>query len=163
MVQGIRQSGDTRSRLPRLFTLRQPESAVSHRRQPRRRWSDACRSRRGGRHAIRFSLLRDQAGQQARRSAEMAAVASSNDMSKKKIAFLSVSVALLLSLLGGALFGQATQKNNVYRYISIFTEVYELVQHNYVEQVPADQLMRSEEHTSELQSPDHLVCRLLLE
>src|SRR5258708_31449470 len=26
-----------------------------------------------------------------------------------------------------------------------------------------DQLFRSEEHTSELQSPDHLVCRLLLE
>src|SRR5258708_16250034 len=27
----------------------------------------------------------------------------------------------------------------------------------------ADELERSEEHTSELQSPDHLVCRLLLE
>src|SRR5258708_31268336 len=27
----------------------------------------------------------------------------------------------------------------------------------------ADQTYRSEEHTSELQSPDHLVCRLLLE
>src|SRR5258708_23172282 len=27
----------------------------------------------------------------------------------------------------------------------------------------ADQHLRSEEHTSELQSPDHLVCRLLLE
>src|SRR5207244_6447831 len=27
----------------------------------------------------------------------------------------------------------------------------------------ADALVRSEEHTSELQSPDHLVCRLLLE
>src|SRR5947208_3744240 len=27
----------------------------------------------------------------------------------------------------------------------------------------ADKLGRSEEHTSELQSPDHLVCRLLLE
>src|SRR5947208_12640681 len=27
----------------------------------------------------------------------------------------------------------------------------------------ADQCDRSEEHTSELQSPDHLVCRLLLE
>src|SRR5947208_8136282 len=27
----------------------------------------------------------------------------------------------------------------------------------------ARELMRSEEHTSELQSPDHLVCRLLLE
>src|SRR5258708_11091969 len=26
-----------------------------------------------------------------------------------------------------------------------------------------DALLRSEEHTSELQSPDHLVCRLLLE
>src|SRR5258708_28949732 len=29
--------------------------------------------------------------------------------------------------------------------------------------VPAAQDARSEEHTSELQSPDHLVCRLLLE
>src|SRR5207244_6774794 len=27
----------------------------------------------------------------------------------------------------------------------------------------ADHCVRSEEHTSELQSPDHLVCRLLLE
>jgi len=62
-------------------------------------------------------------------------------MSKKKIVFLSVSVALLLSLLGGALFGQATQKNNVYRYLSIFSEVFDLVRNNYVEQVPPDQLM----------------------
>src|SRR5258708_23509701 len=29
--------------------------------------------------------------------------------------------------------------------------------------VDADRSCRSEEHTSELQSPDHLVCRLLLE
>src|SRR5438552_14339072 len=29
--------------------------------------------------------------------------------------------------------------------------------------VPAFERRRSEEHTSELQSPDHLVCRLLLE
>src|SRR5438552_11182499 len=28
---------------------------------------------------------------------------------------------------------------------------------------PARSVLRSEEHTSELQSPDHLVCRLLLE
>ena len=27
----------------------------------------------------------------------------------------------------------------------------------------AEPIFRSEEHTSELQSPDHLVCRLLLE
>src|SRR5258708_29685599 len=29
--------------------------------------------------------------------------------------------------------------------------------------LPVCELCRSEEHTSELQSPDHLVCRLLLE
>src|SRR5438552_14449845 len=32
-----------------------------------------------------------------------------------------------------------------------------------LEIVEAVQIFRSEEHTSELQSPDHLVCRLLLE
>jgi len=62
-------------------------------------------------------------------------------MSKKKIAFLSLSVALMLSLIGGALFGQSSQKNNVYRYLSIFSEVFDLVRNNYVEAVPADQLL----------------------
>lgn len=62
-------------------------------------------------------------------------------MSKKKAAFLVISVALLVSLLGGAVFGQATQKNNVFRYLSIFTEVFDLVRNNYVEQVPPEQLM----------------------
>src|SRR5438552_12687964 len=33
----------------------------------------------------------------------------------------------------------------------------------YVQVLPASHRCRSEEHTSELQSPDHLVCRLLLE
>src|SRR5258707_14298612 len=70
----------------------------------------------------------------------MAAV-KTTAMSKNKIVFLSVSVALMLSLLGGALFGQSTQKNNAYRYLSIFTEVFELVRNNYVEQVPPDQLL----------------------
>src|SRR5258708_15438272 len=32
-----------------------------------------------------------------------------------------------------------------------------------VEEIVNDTMLRSEEHTSELQSPDHLVCRLLLE
>src|SRR5207244_13429533 len=32
-----------------------------------------------------------------------------------------------------------------------------------VHQVARGKVIRSEEHTSELQSPDHLVCRLLLE
>src|SRR5438477_2306317 len=62
-------------------------------------------------------------------------------MSKKKIAFLSLSVALMLLLIGGALFGQATQKNSPYRYLSIFTEVFDLVRNNYVEAVPSDQLL----------------------
>src|SRR5437763_9131939 len=62
-------------------------------------------------------------------------------MTKRKIAFLSISVALLLMLLGGAVFGQATQKNNIYRYLSIFSEVYDLVRNNYVEAVSSDQLM----------------------
>jgi len=62
-------------------------------------------------------------------------------MNKKKVAFLAISVALLLSLVGGALFGQATQRNNVFRYLSIFTEVFDLVRNNYVEAVSSDQLM----------------------
>lgn len=62
-------------------------------------------------------------------------------MTKKKIVFLSLSAALMITLLAGALFGQGSHKTSVYRYISIFSEVYELVRSNYVEQVPADKLM----------------------
>src|SRR5438105_348740 len=62
-------------------------------------------------------------------------------MTKNKLAFLAVSSVLLISLITGALFGQANPKSNIYRYLSIFTEVYELVKSNYVEQVPSDQLM----------------------
>lgn len=62
-------------------------------------------------------------------------------MTKKKIAFLTLSVVLLLTLLSGALFGQTTQKSSVYRYLSIFSEVFELVRTNYVDQVANDKLM----------------------
>src|SRR5690349_7797784 len=62
-------------------------------------------------------------------------------MSKKKLAFFAVSVAVVFSLIGGALFGQATQRTNVFRYLSIFTEVFDLVRNNYVEVVSSDQLM----------------------
>ncbi|HVS33665.1 MAG TPA: S41 family peptidase [Thermoanaerobaculia bacterium] len=62
-------------------------------------------------------------------------------MTKKKIAFLSISTAVIVLLLAGALFGQVTQKSNVYRYLSIFSEVLDLVRSNYVEQVPSEQLM----------------------
>jgi carboxyl-terminal processing protease len=61
-------------------------------------------------------------------------------MSIKKVAFLSLSVALLLILVGGVVFGQSAQKDK-YRYLSIFTEVFDLVRNNYVEPVSSDQLM----------------------
>jgi len=62
-------------------------------------------------------------------------------MTKKRIVFLSLSVALMITLLSGAVFGQATQKSDVYRYLSIFSEVFDLVRNNYVDQVASDQLM----------------------
>ncbi len=60
---------------------------------------------------------------------------------KKKIAFITVSLALMFTLIAGAVFGQAAQKNNPYRYLSIFSEVLDLVRSNYVEQVPSEQLL----------------------
>jgi len=60
---------------------------------------------------------------------------------KKKIAFLLISLALMITLLAGAVFGQSAQKNNPYRYLSIFSEVLDLVRSNYVEQVPSEQLL----------------------
>jgi len=62
-------------------------------------------------------------------------------MTKKKIAFLTLSTAMMILLLAGALFGQASQKTSVYRYISIFSEVLDLVRNNYVDQVSSEQLM----------------------
>jgi carboxyl-terminal processing protease len=62
-------------------------------------------------------------------------------MTKKRIVFLTLSLALMITLLSGALFGQATHKSNVYRYLSIFSEVFDLVRSNYVEQVGSEKLM----------------------
>jgi len=62
-------------------------------------------------------------------------------MTKKKIAFLILSAVMMILLLAGALFGQASQKQSVYRYISIFSEVLDLVRNNYVDQTTSEQLM----------------------
>lgn len=62
-------------------------------------------------------------------------------MTKKKIAFLIVSIALLVLVLSAALFGQVTPKDSVYKYLSIFTEVFALVRGNYVEPVAQEQLI----------------------
>ncbi len=62
-------------------------------------------------------------------------------MTKKRVVFLALSVAFMVLLLAGGMFGQSTQKANVYRYLSIFSEVFELVRSNYVEPVASDKLM----------------------
>ncbi|HEX6097668.1 MAG TPA: S41 family peptidase [Thermoanaerobaculia bacterium] len=62
-------------------------------------------------------------------------------MTKKRIFFLSLSVALMVTLLAGALFGQSAQKANAYRYLSIFHEVFDLVRTNYVDTVSNETLM----------------------
>ncbi|HET7712365.1 MAG TPA: hypothetical protein VFL80_10590, partial [Thermoanaerobaculia bacterium] len=62
-------------------------------------------------------------------------------MTKKKIVLLALSAALLLSLIAGALFGQATPKGSIFRYLNIFSEVLDLVRGNYVESVATDQLL----------------------
>lgn len=64
-------------------------------------------------------------------------------MTKKRIVFLTLSVATMILLLAGAMFGQAAQKGsgNVYRYLSMFSEVFELVKSNYVDPVSSEQLM----------------------
>lgn len=44
-------------------------------------------------------------------------------------------------LLTAAMFGQVAEKDNLYRYLSTFTEVFSLVRSSYVEEVPSDQLV----------------------
>ncbi|HEX8172288.1 MAG TPA: S41 family peptidase [Thermoanaerobaculia bacterium] len=68
-------------------------------------------------------------------------MAALTNMTKKKIAFLTLSVAMMIVLLSGALFAQSSTKGSPYRYLSIFSEVFDLVRSNYVEQVSSDQLM----------------------
>jgi carboxyl-terminal processing protease len=60
-------------------------------------------------------------------------------MTKSKIAFITISVAALILLLGGAVFGQSKQNN--YRPLSIFSEVFDLVRSYYVEPVQTDHLL----------------------
>lgn len=62
-------------------------------------------------------------------------------MSKRKIVFLSVSVSLMLTLLAAGLFGQATQRDNLFRFLAIFTEVFSLARNNYVEPVESEKLV----------------------
>ncbi|HVT45605.1 MAG TPA: S41 family peptidase [Thermoanaerobaculia bacterium] len=60
---------------------------------------------------------------------------------KKKLAFLALSIVMMLSILTVAVFGQVPQRSDIYRYLSIFTEVFSLVRNNYVEEVAPEHLV----------------------
>src|SRR5690625_5448773 len=64
----------------------------------------------------------------------------------------------------GALMFRSEKANNAYRYVVLYKGKFSLPEEDYEtkQETPAFQT-RSEEHTSELQSRGHLVCRLLLE
>ena len=62
-------------------------------------------------------------------------------MNRKRIVFLVVSIALMVTLLAGGVFGQALSKDNIYRHLSIFTEIFSLVRSSYVEEVDSDTLL----------------------
>jgi hypothetical protein len=59
-------------------------------------------------------------------------------MTTKKAVFLLVSVVTMLSILAAGVFGQSLQRDNVYRHLSVFTEVLSIVNNSYVEQVSSD-------------------------
>jgi len=62
-------------------------------------------------------------------------------MTKRKMVFLVVSIVSMGVLLTSGLFGQTVARDNIYRHLSIFTEVFALVRSSYVEEVPSQKLV----------------------
>lgn len=62
-------------------------------------------------------------------------------MNRKKVAFVVVSVVLMAFLVTSGLFGEGSQPNSIYRYLSVFTEVFSLVRTNYVDPVDTTKLV----------------------
>src|SRR5437763_16284695 len=102
----------------------------------------------------------------------------------RRVVIIPLLVCVLFGAIPGALAQEVqppkTEEDNGYSQIAIFAKALELVRQDYVDEnktsyhdlVTAamkgmlsslDPHSRSEEHTSELQSPMYLVCRLLLE
>jgi carboxyl-terminal processing protease len=63
------------------------------------------------------------------------------EISTKKVIFLAISVGIMGALLAAAMFGQAVQQDNVYKYLSVFSEVFSIVRTNYVDEVSPDTLV----------------------
>lgn len=62
-------------------------------------------------------------------------------MKRGKSGFLAISILLLSSILAAGLSGQAARGDNLYRNLSLFTEVISLVERNYVDEVKENQLI----------------------
>ena len=62
-------------------------------------------------------------------------------MTKSKFAYIALSLTVMLSLVTAAVLGQPAKEGSIYRYLSIFTEVFSLIRDNYVDNVTSDQLV----------------------
>src|SRR5258708_10728294 len=81
----------------------------------------------------------------------------------KRFALVAIRLMVSVNLLYAAILAKFA---GIPQSVALFTQMSQAV-HGLIPQ-PVNRLrhlreQRSEEHTSELQSPDHLVCRLLLE
>lgn len=62
-------------------------------------------------------------------------------MTRGRVAFMLTSTAAIVLLVAAAVFADVTPKDNMFRNLSIFTEVFSIVRDSYVETVPQDQLV----------------------
>ena len=62
-------------------------------------------------------------------------------MNGKKLAFLAISLVMMLTLVSATLLGEQSEKGSLYRYLSVFTEVFSLIRNNYVDPAPSQQLV----------------------
>src|SRR5258708_23630975 len=86
-----------------------------------------------------------------------------NDTATTEIYTLSLHDALPISSGITSLRDPSRALCNLAFFADGIADARELLRHLFVLPKNKARLHRSEEHTSELQSPDHLVCRLLLE
>lgn len=62
-------------------------------------------------------------------------------MSRGRVAFMLSSTAAIVLLVAAAVFADVTPRDNLFRNLSIFTEVFTIVRDSYVETVPSGQLV----------------------